>query len=250
MLGLGIAAFFFGTTVVVLAWITVVVGASVLYWKDTDTNRWMAWTGLCLGIVASLGNASEVFMQDLATRPHSPIAVDVPLDSTATLGIGGQSFSANWAGSKPSPNNTLSEPAKELTRGAVLYEFEDAPVGGSTLWLAEGASSQLELVVLTYDEATTPFTNFMARWDALCRSLNMDRPKRADCSDETMSGLGVSNDPDLSIWQRGFEAEYVYGAQCWQLSVFAPVSKNLRLPTQLRVDAAAGSDSGCRHPGG
>lgn len=55
--GLGIASVFLGSLFGLLAWATVAVGGYALYSVKTANKRWMAWTGLVLGIVYSLMNA-------------------------------------------------------------------------------------------------------------------------------------------------------------------------------------------------
>lgn len=55
-LGAGIVSIFFGGTFGLLAWATVAIGAWALYSVKVDSRRWMAWTGLALGVVFSLMN--------------------------------------------------------------------------------------------------------------------------------------------------------------------------------------------------
>jgi len=52
-LGLGIASVFLGGTFGLVAWVTVAVSAWALYSLNVDFRRWMAWTGVALGIVFS-----------------------------------------------------------------------------------------------------------------------------------------------------------------------------------------------------
>lgn len=54
---LGIASAFLGSTIGLLAWATVAVSAYALYSVKVVKGRWMAWTGLALGIVYSFMNA-------------------------------------------------------------------------------------------------------------------------------------------------------------------------------------------------
>ena len=50
---LGIASVFLGGTFGLVAWATVAVSAWALYSLKVDFRRWMAWTGVALGIVFS-----------------------------------------------------------------------------------------------------------------------------------------------------------------------------------------------------
>lgn len=56
-LGLGIASIFLGGTFGLLAWSAVAASGYALYSVKTPNRRWMAWTGLALGIVFSFMNA-------------------------------------------------------------------------------------------------------------------------------------------------------------------------------------------------
>ncbi len=53
-LGLGIASVFLGGTFGLVAWVTVAVSVWALYSLKVDFRRWMAWTGVALGVVFSL----------------------------------------------------------------------------------------------------------------------------------------------------------------------------------------------------
>jgi len=53
---LGIASVFLGGTFGLVAWATVAVSAWALYSLKVDFRRWMAWTGVALGVVFSLMN--------------------------------------------------------------------------------------------------------------------------------------------------------------------------------------------------
>jgi hypothetical protein len=55
--GLGIASLFLGIVFGLLAWATVAVSGWALYSTKVVKGRWMAWTGLGLGLVYSLANA-------------------------------------------------------------------------------------------------------------------------------------------------------------------------------------------------
>ncbi len=55
--GLGIASLFLGIVFGLLAWTTVAVSGWALYSTNVVRGRWMAWTGLALGLVYSLANA-------------------------------------------------------------------------------------------------------------------------------------------------------------------------------------------------
>lgn len=57
--GLGIASVFLGGFLGLLAWATVGISVWALYSLEDPNRRWMAWTGLVLGIVFSFFNAYQ-----------------------------------------------------------------------------------------------------------------------------------------------------------------------------------------------
>lgn len=241
-LGAGIASIFLGGTFGLLAWATAAIGVVALVSERSERRRWMAWTGLALGVLFTFmnlylnGHLNSLF----TVSPETGIAKELPVDPSASLGGNKYAFIANYVGGAD-PRFDLQIPAEQSPLGdAEIYRFED----GSGLWISPSAGNPMESILMTYYPSSTAFDDFLARWDRLCWSLPIDLLLRGQCQQETTAGLGVSAEPNQTFWGQPYEAEYIYADMCWQFQVLGLAeSENWG---QLVVDAPGSSTSACR----
>ena len=107
-LGLGIASVFLGGTFGFVAWGTVVFSVGALISLNVDYRRWMAWTGVALGVVFSLmnvylnGSLDDLFVDEPAPTENADFVAE-PVPEDLSLGFTVDEVVTRWNGDSNSP---------------------------------------------------------------------------------------------------------------------------------------------------
>lgn len=237
--GLGIASIFLGGFFGLLAWATVGISVWALYTLNDPNRRWMAWTGLALGIVFSFFNAYQNGHLDSLFTEDDSASASLSSSSSSTFvdGITLAEFERNWqdvlAVIEPNESEKWALEAKDTSptsfelrlsgltgptfvRGSLSGEGHMENVGVHTLYAPDG------------EEGHAAETNeFLTAWEILCYTLD-GRGTSTECAQEVGDGMGYSFQV-LEDWDRYHEpivpggdsirAEYVRDGVHWELLV-------------------------------
>ena len=241
-MALGVASILIGGTFGLLAWGAVAVGAWALYAAPREPHRrWMAWTGLALGILFSLVNAYlQGHIGSAAANDVASIPEVAATDGSASFveGMTISDFESNWialvssneAGERWSLTQVRAKPdyvhlglrglASPATNIDAYMDPQRGHVERFTLYMLN--------VMVGEPGFAAEIEDFITAWQLLCYSLDgPNGPSR--CADEVAEGLGYTfaeildwtefHDPIPIGGEGGHFARYERDGVHWQLGI-------------------------------
>ena len=214
-LGGAVLTIFLGGAFAPIAWIAVVVSIVALVRVKDEGMRWMAWTGLAVGLLFSLfalfnSGSEEVEASPLAANPSGSEAVSqIPEGS---LGVEFSGLKEGW--------NAVPDPPLIVT--GITTSPEVGPLD-SFLYRFDGAA----LLAGAYDPADGYVYALMAKVGIRHEALSnmfvhvcyLLYPGSQDCFDQFMEKSGVYGKTPEELSEGDFSTSWTYEGNEWRVEV-------------------------------
>ena len=215
-LGCALLSVLLGGTIAPIAWITAAVSIVALFMVKEKGMRWMAWTGLAVGLLFSMfglfaSSSDDVAVAEpLATASADSAApAEIPVGS---LGIEFADLKEGW-NAVPDPPLIVTGITTSPEVGPLdsfLYRFDDAAVLAGAYNLADGYVYGLMAKVGIRHEA---LSNMFVH---VCYLLY---PGTQDCFDKFMEESGVYGKTPEELAEGDFSTSWTFKGNEWRVEV-------------------------------
>jgi len=222
-LGMGVLSVFFGGTFGLLAWATVGASGWVLYSTQEANKRWMAWTGLALGLTFSFMNLylnGHFSSASTCSEGEIPISMDAPNPGVRTFGATVDDAEKAWTtcnGSIERRQRTIG-PATAFLPGEHIADITGRADSGSELEISYYHPSGWGTGLFLTSPGVNDQDGLREDIELVCNALIGLGLETPGCVDEVIAATGTIEYVGTSTYYEGLLRRGEY--RVWRVTAF------------------------------